>query len=149
MTYPSGTAAALAARGYWDFHAEIVPGGELIRAWGHHEPMPEITQKEAQGAMVNAAARKIQRQIFHRLNAGASLLYFDSIHSMAQRRTDADQQTAALGQAAYNWMRDTENTARAILMQVKAGARAIPNDITDIEAELPPRPWNEQGALVA
>lgn len=76
-----------------------------------------------------------------RLDTFARGRHYDSILSACTYATSTVPKFKAEGQACVNLRDSTWAAAYAILEQVQAGQRPVPDDLADIEADLPALEW--------
>lgn len=94
-------------------------------------PPPTAQQIEAQFAAA----------IQHRLDTFAQTRNYDNMLSACTYATSMVPKFKAEGQACINLRDDTWAAAYDILGNVKAGVRAMPKSLADLEAELPVLVW--------
>lgn len=76
-----------------------------------------------------------------RLDAFARSRHYDNILSACTYATSAVAKFQAEGQACVNLRDATWAAAYAVLEQVNSGQRPLPDDLADIEADLPALEW--------
>lgn len=96
---------------------------------------PPPTPEEVQAQFVTI--------IQSRLDAFAQTRAYDGILSACTYATDPDPAFAAEGQRCVELRGQTWRAAYALLKEVRAGTRPVPQSIADIDADLPPLAWSE------
>lgn len=98
------------------------------------------TQQEIE-AEIEVSKSKIQSQIQERLDSFAQGKLYNSCLSCCSYKDDSNPEFASEAAHMISLRSSTWSTAKTIYADVIAGLRDIPDDITEIEAELPALEW--------
>lgn len=102
-----------------------------------------ITAEQKQAGYIQAKQSEFTAAIQKRLDDFAKTRNYDSALSAATYATSTNLKFAVEGQYMVEVRDDTWAAGYAILDDVLAGNRAVPNSIEDFENELPPLAWPE------
>jgi hypothetical protein len=104
--------------------------------------IPEPIQEPAEAPLTQEQLlARFTAAIQSRLDGFARSRHYDNILSACTYATSAVAKFKAEGQACVNLRDSTWAAAYAILEQVNSGQRPLPDDLADIEADLPALEW--------